>query len=66
MDSKVGVKFANFQVLRETITFCPAILIELGFVTNADEADYFLKTKNIKAMALTIILGITNYLKLEL
>ncbi len=58
---KRGVKFANFQVLRET-TFCPAVLVEMGFVTNTDEADYFLKPKNIKAMASAILLGITNYL----
>jgi N-acetylmuramoyl-L-alanine amidase len=59
---KRGVKFADFQVLRETIDFCPAILIELGFVTNNDEAYYFLKPKNIKAMALAILVGIYNYL----
>ncbi len=63
---KRGVKFANFQVLRETIDFCPTILTELGFVTNLDEADYFLKVKNNKAMALAILLGITNYLNTEL
>jgi len=60
---KRGVKFANFQVLRETASFCPAILFEMGFVTNTDEADYFLKPKNTKAMALAVLLGITNYLK---
>ncbi|MEP5339261.1 MAG: N-acetylmuramoyl-L-alanine amidase [Algibacter sp.] len=59
---KRGVKFANFQVLRETTDFCPAILIETGFLTNSDEADYFLKPKNIKAIALTILIGIINYL----
>lgn len=37
---KRGIKFANFQVLRETIVFCPTILVEIGFVTNSDEADY--------------------------
>ncbi|UMB54226.1 N-acetylmuramoyl-L-alanine amidase [Lutibacter sp. A64] len=62
---KRGVKFANFQVLRET-TFCPAILVELGFVTNLDEADYFLKSQNIRAMALAVLLGITNYLNTRL
>ena len=60
-----GVKFANFQVLRETITYCPAILIETGFVTNIDEANYFLRPKNIRAMALAILLGIANYLNIE-
>ena len=57
-----GVKFANFQVLRETTSFCPAILVELGFITNAVEADYFVKPKNSRAMALSILLGIINYL----
>ncbi len=59
---KRGVKFANFQVLREASPFCPAILVETGFVTNAVEADYFLKSKNIRAMALAVLLGIINFL----
>lgn len=62
---KRGVKFANFQVLRET-PFCSAILVELGFVTNADESDYFLKSKNIKAVALAVLMGIINYLNIGL
>lgn len=41
---KRGVKFGNFQVLRET-TFCPAVLVELGFVSNRDEAHYFFKNR---------------------
>tara|TARA_R110002049_G_scaffold309137_2_gene517479 strand:- start:330 stop:1031 length:702 start_codon:yes stop_codon:yes gene_type:complete len=61
-----GIKFANFQVLRETIGFCPAVLVETGFVTNVDEADYFLKPKNIRALALAILLGITKYFNMEL
>ncbi|TGV03343.1 N-acetylmuramoyl-L-alanine amidase family protein [Flavivirga rizhaonensis] len=59
---KWRIQFANFQVLRENIKFRPAILIEIGFVTNADEADYFLKPKNIRAMALAILMGLYNYL----
>jgi len=62
---KRGVKFANFQALRDAFNY-PAVLVELGFMTNTDEADYFSKTDNIKAMALAILLGITNYSKLEL
>ncbi len=58
---KRGVKFADFQVLRET-TFCPAVLVEMGFLTNPVESYYFLKSKNGKAMALAILIGITNYL----
>lgn len=62
---KRGVKFANFQVLREAKTY-PAVLVEIGFMTNAVEAHYYNKPKNIRGMALAILMGITNYLKLEL
>ena len=61
-----GVKFANFQVLRETITLCPGVLVETGFITNNDEAQYFLSPKNSKAMALAILIGIYNYLNIKL
>ena len=40
-----GVKFANFQVLRETLDNCPSVLLELGFLSNGDECKY-LSTKN--------------------
>ncbi|WP_298486991.1 N-acetylmuramoyl-L-alanine amidase [uncultured Maribacter sp.] len=59
---KRGVKFANFQVLRETISYCPSVLVEMGFMTSIDEADYFLKPKNIKAIALAFLIGIMDYL----
>lgn len=59
---KRGIQFANFQVLRENIPFRPSILIEMGFVTNTYEADYFIKTKNIRAMALAILMGLYNCL----
>ncbi|TLP71749.1 N-acetylmuramoyl-L-alanine amidase, partial [Maribacter sp. ACAM166] len=36
-----GVKFANFQVLRETDGFCPSVLLELGFLSNWDENEYY-------------------------
>lgn len=62
---KRGVKFANFQVLREAENY-PSVLVEMGYMTNADEADYYEKPKNIRAMALSILMGIINYLKLEL
>ena len=57
-----GVKRANFQVQRETMDQCPTILIETGFITHADEALYFKDQRNIKAVALTILLGIYKYL----
>ena len=59
---KRGIKLANFQVLREMVTFCPAVLLEVGFVTHVDEARYFSKLENIRAIALAVLLGIDNYL----
>lgn len=56
-----GVKFANFQVLRETVAHGPTVLVEMGFMTNTDEAGYYLKPKNIRAMALAILMGLYNY-----
>ncbi|WP_445733362.1 N-acetylmuramoyl-L-alanine amidase family protein [Mariniflexile sp.] len=63
---KRAVRFANFQVLRENIEIRPAILIEMGFISSTDEADYFLKIKNIRAMALAILMGLYNYLNVGL
>jgi N-acetylmuramoyl-L-alanine amidase len=49
-----GVKFANFQVLRETIGYCKSVLLELGFLSNMDEGKYYKKQKSIKAVSLVI------------
>ncbi|OYX28906.1 MAG: hypothetical protein B7Z06_00295 [Flavobacteriales bacterium 32-35-8] len=59
-----GVKFSDFQVLRNMSGFCPAVLVELGFVTNWDEASYFMKPANKKALALAILIGIIDYLEI--
>jgi len=32
-----GVRFANFQVLRETVGYCPSVLLELGFLSNKED-----------------------------
>ncbi|MCF6347002.1 MAG: N-acetylmuramoyl-L-alanine amidase [Flavobacteriaceae bacterium] len=53
-----GVKKENFQVLRETINTCPAVLIELGFLSNKDEVDYLKKEQNINVLALAILMSI--------
>ena len=60
-----GDKIANFQVLRESNPYYPAVLFEMGFVTNKNEADYFLKTNNRSAMALVILMGLYNFLNTE-
>nr|WP_293297131.1 N-acetylmuramoyl-L-alanine amidase [Allomuricauda sp.] len=51
-----GVKFANFQVIRETIQFMPSMLLELGFLSNSDERDYLSNTKNISLIANTLLM----------
>ncbi len=56
-----GVKFANFQVLRETLDYFPAVLLELGFLSNRDENKYFSNLSNIRLSALSILLIIQKY-----
>ena len=53
-----GVKKANFQVLRQTINSCPSLLVELGFLSNKDEANYLKKEENSNAVALAILMSI--------
>lgn len=55
-----GVKFANFQVLRETTSHCVSVLMELGFLSNWDESSYISDFKNIRLIALAILLSIKN------
>ncbi|MDE3741177.1 N-acetylmuramoyl-L-alanine amidase family protein [Maribacter polysaccharolyticus] len=49
-----GVKFKNFQVLRETVDYCSSVLLELGFLSNNDESEYYQNTASLKALALVI------------
>ncbi len=53
-----GVKFADFQVLLETVNYCPSLLLELGFLSNWDENHYYNGTAGIRAVALLAV----NYL----
>tara|TARA_R110002072_G_scaffold18360_3_gene68970 strand:- start:640 stop:1275 length:636 start_codon:yes stop_codon:yes gene_type:complete len=46
-----GVKFANFQVLRGTINYCPSVLLESGFLSNRDESGYLNRRGNLKIVA---------------
>ena len=57
-----GVKFANCQVLRETVGFCPSVLLELGFLSNKDENFYLRKPETLRTIALIILVGLNNYL----
>ncbi len=53
-----GIKRANFQVLRESIATSSAILVELGFLSNTDEASYLELKKNSNAVALALLMSI--------
>ena len=59
-----GVKFANFQVLREMVEYCPSILLELGFLSNWDEGSYISDNNNMERIALSILLSIKKSIEL--
>lgn len=46
-----GVKFQNFQVLRETINHSPSLLLEICFLSNVDEENFLLQHSSINAIA---------------
>lgn len=56
-----GVKQAAFYVLRGT--YSPAILVEMGYMTNASDVKYLNNAKMRKQMAKGIYEGIVNYAK---
>lgn len=53
-----GVKFGNFQVLRETAVFFPSVLLELGFLSNRDEDDYLSNKISLLKIAFALILNL--------
>ena len=55
-----GVKFANFQVLRETINHFPSILVELGFLSNIDEVNYLANDINVTMLIWTLFKFLTQ------
>ena len=59
-----GVKYANFQVLRETPNI-PSVLLELGFLSNWEEAEHNKKADAISGYALLILETLTKYLSYD-
>ena len=56
-----GLFNSKFYVINHTDA--PAILCEIGFISNKDERDEIIKTKRQKEIAEAIANGIYNYLK---
>jgi len=50
-----GVKSANFQVLGETTDSCPAVLLELGFLSSDDEAQHLTEEEKHNGIAIAIL-----------
>ncbi|MBB6276191.1 N-acetylmuramoyl-L-alanine amidase family protein [Porphyromonas circumdentaria] len=56
-----GVRQAGFLVIRETAM--PSILIELGFISNRNEAAFLLSQRGQQTLANAIVEGFGNYYK---
>ncbi|MGB5820338.1 MAG: N-acetylmuramoyl-L-alanine amidase [Saonia sp.] len=59
-----GVKYGNFQVLRET-TQCPSVLLELGFLSNWEEAEHNKNANAISGYALLIVKTLIKFLNYD-
>ena len=59
-----GVKYGNFQVLRDIDDSSAAVLLELGFLSQTDEAIYLTKEDSQNAVALVILQSIIKFLGL--
>ncbi|MGZ0014609.1 N-acetylmuramoyl-L-alanine amidase family protein [Yeosuana sp. AK3] len=56
-----GVKFGDFQVLRDLVIFCPSVLVELGFLSQKDEVGYLTKEESQNVIALMILQTIFKF-----
>lgn len=55
-----GIKFGNFQVLRETVGHFPSLLVELCFLSNIDEEKYLSEKSSLQAMAYILLQILIN------
>ncbi|MBU2903451.1 N-acetylmuramoyl-L-alanine amidase [Arenibacter algicola] len=53
-----GMKYSNFQVLRETQNICPGVLLELGFLSNWEEAEHSWRKESVRGYGMVILQGI--------
>ena len=59
-----GIKYGNFQVLRDNDDSTATILLELGFLSQTDEAIYLSKEESQNAIALVVLQSIIKFLGL--
>ncbi len=59
-----GIKYGNFQVLRDSETSCTTVLLELGFLSQNDEVVYLTKEESHQAIALLLLQSIAKFLGL--
>ena len=59
-----GIKYGNFQVLRDNDDSSATVLLELGFLSQTDEAIYLTKEESQNAIALVILQSIIKFLGL--
>ncbi|SMB97715.1 N-acetylmuramoyl-L-alanine amidase [Thermanaeromonas toyohensis ToBE] len=54
-----GIRKANFYILRETIA--PAVLAEIGFISNPAQADALAQEQTRKSISLALLIGLKRY-----
>ena len=59
-----GIRQANFYVMK--YNRLPAVLLELGFITNYNDAIKLMSYENLNKLAIAIAKGINNYVKANL
>lgn len=59
-----GIKYGNFQVLRDSESGCATVLLELGFLSHTDEAVYLTREESQEAIALVVLQSIAKFLGL--
>lgn len=50
-----GTKYANFQVLRKTQNICLGVLLELGFLSNWEEAEHSRRRESVMGYGIVIL-----------
>ena len=60
-----GIKYANFQVLRETQYDSPGVLLEIGFLSNWEEAEHSRRKESVRGYAMVIIQALYHLIDAE-